>query len=90
MKIIVNVIGEIRGGQLVIDDEKNYLVIEPDILINTTGIADSFTCMRQAVLSFRNQTSVEDNKPSASLTIGSIVHELVGEAFSTGSFREIH
>lgn len=87
---IVNVIGEIRGGQLVIDDEKNYLVIEPDILINTTGIADSFTCMRRAVLSFRNQTSVEDNKPSASLTIGSIVHEFVGEAFSTGSFREIH
>ena len=87
---VVNVIGSIKEGELVIDDEKNYLVIEPDILINTTGIADSFTCLRRAVLSFRNQTSVEDNKPSASLTIGSIVHELVEDAFKTGNFKEIH
>ena len=87
---VVNVIGSIKEGELVIDDEKNYLVIEPDILINTTGIADSFTCLRRAVLSFRNQTSVEDNKPSASLTIGSIVHELVEDAFKNGNFKEIH
>lgn len=86
----MNIIGPIKNGEIVIDDKENYLVVEPDILINTTGIADSFTCMRRAVLSYRNQTAVEDNKPSSSLIIGSIVHELVEEAFKTGIFKEIN
>ena len=87
---LLNIIGPVKNGEIIIDDYENYLVIEPDILINTTGIADSFTCMRRAVLSYRNQTAVDDNKPSSSLIVGSIVHELVEASFKTGSFKEIN
>ena len=86
----INIVcGNMNTGILTIDDENNYLVTEPDVLISTTVLADSFACLRRAVLSYRTQPSVEDNKPSASLICGSIVHELVEEAFRTGNFANV-
>lgn len=66
------------------------MVVEPDVLINNTGIADSFSCLRKAVIAYRTQVSIEDTRPSSSLICGSIVHELVEEAFKTGNFKEIN
>ena len=86
---VINIIGPILNGEIVIDNEKNYLIIEPDFLINTTVLADSFSCLRRATLSYRTQPSVEDNKPSVSLICGSIVHELVEEAFRSQDYKEI-
>lgn len=86
---IINVVGPIENGEIIIDNENNYLVVEPDVLINNTAIADSFSCLRKAVIANRTQISVEDTKPSTSLICGSIVHELVEEAFKTGNFKEI-
>lgn len=86
---IINVVGDIKNGEIIIDNENNYLVVEPDVLINNTAIADSFSCLRKAVIAYRTQVAIEDTKPSSSLICGSIVHELVEEAFKTGNFKEI-
>jgi DNA replication ATP-dependent helicase Dna2 len=85
---IINIIANAKSASLIIDDDQNYLVTEPDVLISTTVLADSFACLRRSVLSYRTQPSVEDNKPSASLICGSIVHGLVEEAFKTGQFAD--
>lgn len=58
-------------------------------MINNTAIADSFSCLRKAVIAYRTQVSIEDTKPSSSLICGSLVHELVEEAFKTGNYKEI-
>ncbi len=85
---VVNIIGTIEGGQILIDNDQNYIITEPDQLISTTTISDAFSCLRRAVLSFRTKASIEDNKPSESLICGSIVHELVEEALRSGSFAD--
>lgn len=64
----------------IVDDQSGYLVIHPDTLITSTLVSDSVSCARRAIISSRTQASVEDNKPSASLICGSIVHEIIEKA----------
>lgn len=56
-----------------------HLITHPDLLLPATLLADSFTCMRRACLSALTQPAVEDNKPSISLVIGSLVHNVIQE-----------
>lgn len=85
---ILNIVGPIKDGQIVVDNDRNYIITEPDQLISTTTISDAFSCLRRAVLSFRTKASIEDNCPSESLVCGSIVHALVEEAFKSGQFAD--
>lgn len=65
------------GTELVVDDDLNFLVTDPDTLLSATILSDSFACTRRAVLSALTQPSIEDNRPSTSLVIGSLVHSVI-------------
>lgn len=74
----VHVIGNFSAkGQCIIDDAQNLLILHPDQLISSTVVADSFGCMRRAVLQDRVKATSEASPP---LVYGTILHEIFQEA----------
>ncbi|KAL2755936.1 hypothetical protein ACRALDRAFT_2136431 [Sodiomyces alcalophilus JCM 7366] len=70
----VHVIGAFSAdGRCIIDDDHNILILHPDQLISATVVADSFTCMRRAVLQDRVKATSEASPP---LVYGTILHEI--------------
>lgn len=77
-KAFVHVIGLFQSsGQCVIDNNQNILILHPDQLISATVVADSFTCMRRAVLQDRVKATSEASPP---LVYGTLLHEIFQEA----------
>lgn len=74
----VHVIGNFTPkGQCIIDDAENMLILHPDQLISATVVADSFGCMRRAVLQDRVKATSEASPP---LVYGTMLHEIFQEA----------
>ncbi|KAL1791820.1 hypothetical protein ACET3X_009571 [Alternaria dauci] len=74
----VHVIGDFtNAGQCVIDDHHNMLILHPDHLISSTVVADSFGCLRRAVLQDRVKATSKANAP---MLYGTLLHELFQEA----------
>ncbi|PTB66937.1 Dna2-domain-containing protein [Trichoderma citrinoviride] len=64
----VHVIGEFSlKGQCIVDDAENLLILHPDQLISATVVADSFGCMRRAVLQDRVKATSEASPPLEAL-----------------------
>ncbi|KAL1839380.1 hypothetical protein VTJ49DRAFT_1582 [Mycothermus thermophilus] len=77
-KSYVHIIGEFEpSGRCVIDNNRNILILHPDQLVSSTVVADSFTCMRRAVLQDRVKATSEATPP---LVYGTILHEVFQEA----------
>ncbi|PHH60558.1 hypothetical protein CDD81_1563 [Ophiocordyceps australis] len=77
-KAYVHVIGQFSGkGQCIVDDGHNLLILHPDQLISATVVADSFGCMRRAVLQDRVKATNEASPP---LVYGTMLHEIFQEA----------
>ena len=74
----VHVIGEFSdGGKCIVDDHHNMLILHPDHLISATVVADSFGCLRRAVLQDRVKATSRANAP---MLYGTLLHELFQEA----------
>lgn len=74
----VHIIGEFEDHRrCVIDNNQNMLILHPDQLISSTVVADSFSCMRRAVLQDRVKAT-SDLSPA--LVYGTILHEIFQEA----------
>ncbi|KJZ74681.1 hypothetical protein HIM_06031 [Hirsutella minnesotensis 3608] len=74
----VHVIGKFSAkGQCIVDDAQNLLILHPDQLISATVVADSFGCMRRAVLQDRVKATSEASPP---LVYGTMLHEIFQEA----------
>ncbi|RDA92458.1 hypothetical protein CP533_6434 [Ophiocordyceps camponoti-saundersi (nom. inval.)] len=74
----VHVIGVFSAkGQCIVDDARNLLILHPDQLLSATVVADSFGCMRRAVLQDRVKATSEATAP---LVYGTILHEIFQEA----------
>jgi DNA replication ATP-dependent helicase Dna2 len=74
----VHVIGTFENnGQCIIDNTQNILILHPDQLISSTVVADSFSCMRRAVLQDRVKASSDSSEP---LVYGTLLHEIFQEA----------
>ncbi|KHN99126.1 DNA replication factor Dna2 [Metarhizium album ARSEF 1941] len=74
----VHVIGSFSArGQCIVDDAQNLLILHPDQLISSTVVADSFGCMRRAVLQDRVKATSEASPP---LVYGTMLHEIFQEA----------
>lgn len=74
----VHVIGQFSfRGQCVVTDDENLVIVHPDQLISSTVVADSFSCMRQAVLQDRVRATSDASPP---LVYGTILHEIFQEA----------
>lgn len=80
----VHVIGEFDStGQCLIDDHHNMLILHPDHLISTTVVADSFGCLRRAVLQDRIKATSKMNPP---MLYGTLLHELFQEALKVNKW----
>lgn len=78
MQAYVHIVGQFtQKGQCIIDDNDNLLILHPDQLISATVVADSFGCMRRAVLQDRVKATSE---PSAPLIYGTMLHEIFQDA----------
>ncbi|KAK8111453.1 uncharacterized protein PG998_007910 [Apiospora kogelbergensis] len=74
----IHIIGEFEAsGRCIIDNNQNILILHPDQLISATVVADSFTCMRRAVLQDRVKATSEASAP---LVYGTLLHEIFQEA----------
>jgi DNA replication ATP-dependent helicase Dna2 len=83
-KAFVHVIGTFQStGQCVIDNNQNILILHPDQLISATVVADSFTCMRRAVLQDRVKATSEASAP---LVYGTLLHEIFQEAMTANEW----
>ncbi|KAF4595840.1 DNA replication factor Dna2 [Ophiocordyceps camponoti-floridani] len=80
----VHVIGKFSAkGQCFVDDAQNLLILHPDQLLSATVVADSFGCMRRAVLQDRVKATSEATPP---LVYGTILHEIFQEALLANSW----
>jgi DNA replication ATP-dependent helicase Dna2 len=80
----VHVIGTFTArGQCIIDDTQNLLILHPDQLISSTVVADSFGCMRRAVLQDRVKATSEASPP---LVYGTMLHEIFQEALMSNQW----
>ncbi|KAH4860645.1 DNA replication ATP-dependent helicase/nuclease [Parastagonospora nodorum] len=74
----VHIIGEFSStGQCIVDDHNNMIILHPDHLISATVVADSFGCLRRAVLQDRVKATSNANAP---MLYGTLLHELFQEA----------
>lgn len=74
-------------GQIVISDDEHspLLIIHPDHMLSATTIADSFDCIRKAVLQDRIKATSEGSK---AMVYGSILHEIFQQALSANQWSE--
>ncbi|RYP17541.1 hypothetical protein DL767_010001 [Monosporascus sp. MG133] len=83
-KSYVHVIGSFESsGQCIIDNSQNILILHPDQLISATVIADSFTCVRRAVLQDRVKATSDKSPP---LVYGTLLHEIFQEALTSNKW----
>lgn len=74
----MHVIGEFSAqATCIVDDHHNMLILHPDHLISATVVADSFGCLRRAVLQDRVKATSRANTP---MLYGTLLHELFQEA----------
>ena len=60
----VHVVGRFTtAGQITIDDAENLIIVHPDHLISATVVADSFECIRRAVLQDRVKATSRSSEP---------------------------
>jgi DNA replication ATP-dependent helicase Dna2 len=72
-----------RAGQCIVDDADNMIILHPDHLISATVVADSFACMRRAVLQDRVKATGAAERPQI---YGHMLHEVFGEALKTNDW----
>jgi DNA replication ATP-dependent helicase Dna2 len=73
------------AGQCAIDNASNILILHPDHLISATVVADSFGCIRRAVLQDRVKATSEANPP---MMYGHILHELFQDAMKANDWED--
>ncbi|GAB1315955.1 DNA replication endonuclease-helicase Dna2 [Madurella fahalii] len=83
-KAYVHIIGNFEpSGRCIIDNNHNMLILHPDQLVSATVVADSFTCMRRAVLQDRVKATSE---ATPALVYGTILHEIFQEALMANNW----
>lgn len=81
---IVHVLGDFDSkGHCIIDEKENWLIVHPDHLISATVIADSFGCIRRAVLQDRVKATSSATEP---LVYGHILHEVFQEGLKANKW----
>jgi DNA replication ATP-dependent helicase/nuclease Dna2 len=76
----VHIIGTFNAqGTCIIDNDANMLILHPDHLVSATVVADSFGCVRRAVLQDRVKATSHANPP---MLYGNLLHEIFQEALT--------
>lgn len=74
-------------GQIMVTDHEGspFIIIHPDHMLSATTVADSFDCIRKAVLQDRIKATGETSK---AMVYGSILHEIFQQALSANHWDE--
>lgn len=74
-------------GQITIDDNESspFLIVHPDHMLSATTVADSFDCIRKAVLQDRIKATGETSK---AMVYGKILHEIFQQALSANQWDD--
>ncbi|KAK9460297.1 DNA replication factor Dna2-domain-containing protein [Lipomyces oligophaga] len=82
---VIHVIGRFDcSGQCVIDRDEGLLITNPDYLVATTYVSQSFDCRRRAILHQRVKAPVETN---LAMIYGTILHELFQMCMLESNFQ---
>lgn len=82
----VHVIGSFdMHGLCIVDDSQNILILHPDHLISALVVADSYSCMRKAVLEDRIKAASESSPP---MLYGTIIHEIFQNALQANRWDD--
>lgn len=75
-------------GQITVTDDENspLLILHPDHMLSATTVADSFDCIRKAVLQVRIKATGETSKP---MVYGKILHEIFQQALSAHQWDSV-
>lgn len=69
--------------EVIIDQQKNFIIVHPDRLISCTTVAESYHCLRRSIL----QTKIRGvTECTEALVHGSILHRVLQNALLTGDF----
>jgi DNA replication ATP-dependent helicase Dna2 len=80
----VHIIGTFNAqGTCIIDNDVNMMILHPDHLVSATVVADSFGCVRRAVLQDRVKATSQANPP---MLYGNLLHELFQEAMARNTW----
>jgi DNA replication ATP-dependent helicase Dna2 len=80
----VHVLGKFSyDGQCIIDNSKNMIILHPDHLISATVVADSFGCIRRAILQDRVKATGQASPPQF---YGTIMHSVFQEALKRNTW----
>lgn len=80
----IHLIGDFdAGGQCIVNDSSNMIILHPDHLISATVVADSMSCPRRAVLQDRVKAFGELGKPQL---FGVLFHEIFQEALKANQW----
>nr|POE54926.1 dna replication atp-dependent helicase/nuclease dna2 [Quercus suber] len=74
-------------GQMIVSDDKNspLLVVHPDHMLSATTVADSFDCLRKAVLQDRIKATSDTSK---AMVYGKILHEIFQQALAANQWDD--
>lgn len=74
-------------GQIMISDAETspFLIVHPDHMLSATTVADSFDCIRKAVLQDRIKATGETSK---AMVYGKILHEIFQQALSANRWDD--
>jgi hypothetical protein len=72
-----------QANEIIVDNKQNLLILHPDILISSTAVSDSFTCLRKAVLRDRIRDTADYNE---ALVHGLIMHRVFQSSLQSGDF----
>jgi CRISPR/Cas system-associated exonuclease Cas4 (RecB family) len=80
----VEVIGDYdESGVCCVDDERNFIIIEPDTLVTSTRVATSFDCLRKSVLSERFRSA---DSATPAMVYGTLLHEVFARCCLKNAF----
>lgn len=66
-------------------DQSPLIIVEPDHMLSATTVADSFDCIRKAVLQDRTKATGETSEP---MVYGKILHEIFQQALTNNRWDE--
>ncbi|KAI7899573.1 DNA replication factor Dna2-domain-containing protein [Cokeromyces recurvatus] len=69
--------------EVIIDNQKNFIIVHPDQLISCTAVADTFLCLRKSVLQMKIKGVSEYTE---ALVHGNIIHRVLQNALQTNEF----
>ncbi|KAI0556642.1 DNA replication factor Dna2 [Gracilaria domingensis] len=67
-----------NGNPILVTSELNFFVHHPDTLVSATAVADSFACLRKAVISHRTPSGMPKDSALASeaAVFGTLIHDM--------------